>query len=300
MNKLWQACSVAGYNFRQWHKNPRIFIAFSLAFILCFLLSDKVVKLAEKFDTSTQILEPFIWTFGDSSSILLASLLLVFLFADMPFISGGTPLYVVRTSRRVWLAGQVIYVACSTLLYMIFVMTSTSLICMQHSFVGNKWSQTAAMLGYSGTGEAVALPAAVKTMERTRPYQCAAVIFLLMLLYSLLMVMVMLVCNLYKGQAAGMAGVSGFSVWGLLLSPDVFQTVLQLEDRQKYIANIIVGWLSPLNHATYQMHNFGYDQLPRMWQTCVIFLLLIFLCVLLAWRLIRGYSFTFTGTEGEG
>lgn len=298
MKELRQACSVAGYNFRQWHKNPRIFIAFSLAFILCFLLSDKVVDLAERFDTSTQILEPFIWTFGDSSSILLASLLLVFLFADMPFISGGTPFYLMRTKRRIWLAGQVIYVAGSTLLYLVFVMSSTSLICMHRSFIGNKWSGTAALLGYSGAGEAVALPAAVKTMERTRPYGCAAVIFLLMLLYSLLMVMIMLVCNLYKGQIAGMAGVIVFSLLGLLLSPEVFQTVLGLEDQEKYIANIIVGWLSPLNHATYHMHNFGYDQLPKLWQTYVIFILLILLCLFLAAKLIRGYSFIFTGTEG--
>lgn len=76
LRPLRQACSIAACNFRQWHKNPRIFITFALAFILCFLLSDKIVVFSAKYDTTTQILEPFIWTFGDSSSILLASLLL--------------------------------------------------------------------------------------------------------------------------------------------------------------------------------------------------------------------------------
>ena len=59
-----------------------------------------------------------------------------------------------------------------------------------------------------------------------------------------------------------------------------------------------MGWLSPLNHATYHMHNFGYDLLPRLWQTYAIFGALILLCFLLALRAIRKYSFNFTGTEG--
>ena len=38
-----------------------------------------------------------------------------------------------------------------------------------------------------------------------------------------------------------------------------------------------MGWLSPLNHATYHMHNFGYDLLPRLWQTEAVFAALILL-----------------------
>ena len=97
---------VAGYNFSTWKKNPRIFLSFSIAFIFCFLLSDKVVNLAEKFDTSMQLFEPFIWTFGDSNSILLSSMILIFLFADMPFVTNATPFFLMRTTRKKWLLGQ--------------------------------------------------------------------------------------------------------------------------------------------------------------------------------------------------
>lgn len=71
---------------------------------------------------------------------------------------------------------------------------------MRQSFIGNMWSETAAILGYSGAGQKVALPALVKTLEMSRPYECMATIFLLMLLYTLLMVFVMLLFNLKKGQ----------------------------------------------------------------------------------------------------
>ena len=36
-----QIMQVAGYNYRQWKKNPRIIMTFALSFTVCFLLSDK-------------------------------------------------------------------------------------------------------------------------------------------------------------------------------------------------------------------------------------------------------------------
>jgi hypothetical protein len=299
MSKVRQAFSVAAYDFRQWHRNPRIFITFALAFILCFLLSDKAVRFAKEYETTMQIVEAFVWTFGDANSILLASLLLLLLFADMPFISAGTPLYLLRISRRTWLAGQAIYITFATMIYMLFILASTSVICMGQSFVGNMWSETAAILGYSGAGKAVALPALVKTLEMSTPYECMATIFLLMLLYTLLMAFVMLTFNIRRGQLAGVISVFAFSLYGFLLNPELFKTIFRLPDELIYKANVAVGWLSPLNQATYHMHNFGYDLLPRLWTTYAIFGGLILICFVLALRAIRRYNFNFAGTEGN-
>ena len=298
MKFIKRSLSVAAYDFRQWHKNPRIFITFALAFILCFLLSDKAVKFAKEYETTMQIVEAFVWTFGDSNSILLSSLLLVLLFADMPFISSGTPFYLMRIDRKTWITDQVIYIISATFIYLAFILISTSLVCMTQSFVGNIWSETAAILGYSGAGEAVALPALVKTLEMSTPYACMATISLLMLLYALLLVMIMLVFNLYKGQAAGVISVFVFSIYGFLLNPQTLKNIFQVPDDFIYKVNVAIGWLSPLNHATYHMHNFGYDLLPRLWQTYVIFGALIILCYFISLRAVRRYSFNFTGTEG--
>ena len=298
MFKIRQICSVAFYNFRQWRRNPRVFITFALAFILCFLLSDKAVNFAKDYKTSMQIMEAFIWSFEDSNSILLASLLLVFLFSDMPFITSGTPFYLMRISRKTWLSGQVLYIVLATFIYMLFILVATSLVCMSDSFVGNMWSETAAILGYSKAGSAVALPSIVKTLEMNTPYQCMATIFLLMLLYSLLMALIMLTFNIRKGQLAGTVSVFVFTLFGLILKPDLIKAIFNLPERLAYKANVAVGWLSPLNHATYHMHNFGYDRLPRLWQTYIILAVLITFFFLLALKSIRNYNFNFTGTEG--
>lgn len=49
--KLCQAILAAAANFRRWRRNPQIVMAFCLAFILCFLLSDKVIRFSERHDT---------------------------------------------------------------------------------------------------------------------------------------------------------------------------------------------------------------------------------------------------------
>lgn len=294
---LLQVWSVSCCNFRQWRRNPRIVITFALAFILCFLLSDKAVAFAREHGTTMQLMEAFVWTFGDSVNVMLSSLLLLLLFADMPFLGAGTPFYLVRISRPIWLWGQILYIVLAAVLYTAFILVSTSLLCAHISFPGNMWSETAAMLGYSGAGKAVALPSSVRTMEMSYPYQCTAVIFLLMVLYTLLMVSIMLLVNLKKGQFWGVVSVVIFSLYGLLLSPDMIRQLFDLPPQLMYKANVAVGWLSPLNHATYYMHNFGYDRLPRLSHTCLIFAGLILLCFFGALKAMKGYNFNFTGSD---
>jgi len=294
---LKQVWTVAVYNFRGWHRNPRIIITFALAFILCFLLSDKAVKFAEEYKTTMQAVEAFVWTFGDSNSILLASLLLVLLFADMPFLGAGVPYYLSRMRRSTWLWGQIVYICAATFIYIVFILVSTSVICMRQSFIGNMWSETAAILGYSGAGKAIALPAVVKTLEMSTPYECMGTIFLLMLLYTLLLVSMMLAVNIRRGQFWGVASVFIFSLYGFLINPKTFNAFMHLTDEQMYIANLWAAWVSPLQHATYSMHNFGYDLLPRLWMTYVIFAALICVCYVSALRAMRRYNFNFTGTD---
>lgn len=297
MHKLRQVWAVCAYNFRQWWKNPRIFIVFSMALVLCFLLSDKAVQFAIEQGTTMQLVEAFVWTFGDSTSILLTSLLLILLFADMPFITMGTPFFLMRTSRKVWLTGQILYIVLATALYMVFILTATCVMCARISFVGNQWSETAAILGYSGAGKNIALPASVKTMELSRPYACMGSIFLLMLLYALLLVVIMLAVNIRKGQRWSVGAVFAFSAFGILLKSDIFMQVFDIPDKLVYKANVAIGWLSPLNHATYHMHNFGYDMLPTLEQTYLVFSSLILLILWIAMVSIRNYNFNFIGNE---
>ena len=119
--------------------------------------------------------------------------------------------------------------------------------------------------------------------------------FLLMLLYTLLCVLIMFVMNLRKDHFWGILSVFIFNLYGFLLNPQLFKEILKTSQDQLYIANVVTGWASPLQHATYHMHNFGYDLLPKLWQTYFIYVVLISMCLLLALLSIRKYNFNFSG-----
>lgn len=292
-----QALICCAYNFRQWRKNARVYVSFLLAFILCFLMTERTVRIARRFDTYVQVLEPFVWTFGDSTNVLLMSCLLVLLLGDIPFLTAGTPLFLVRTTRRAWLFGQVLYICGSTLLYVLFLLASVCVLCAPMAFAGDQWSEAAALMGYAGIGEDAGIPTDTTTLEMSRPAECTAGIFLLMLLYMLLLGTIMLAVSIRFGRTQAFAAAAVFSLWGLLLEPAVFSHILKLPEGLMYRANVLSVWLSPLNQATYALHSFGYNNLPRIWQSAAFFLAGSACALSFAMRSVKRCTFRFTGTE---
>lgn len=293
-----QIRAAVDYNFLGFFKNPRTVITFLLSVIVCFLLSGKVIQMAEYYDSSMQAAEPFIWTFGDSTSILLVSLLLIFLFSDLPKLSAFTPFYLLRMSKKKWLAAQFVYIGMVTALYIGFVLIVTILLCMKYSFPGNLWSETAAMLGYSQMGEKLQVPSTVKVMESISPYGCMAQAALLMMGYSLTLGFLVLLGNLLLGKKYGMLLGIGYSFYGFLLDPNVLGKLLGLEKNEMYRVRSIVGWISPLNQAVYGLHDFGYDNLPSVGQSLGIFSVLLGVICFLSYRTLKKYNFTFLGGQG--
>ncbi len=292
VNQVWQ-CAAA--NFRRWRRSPQILLAFALAFILCFLLSDKVLLFAREHNTLLQAAEPFIWTFGDADSVLIVSLLLLLLFADMPNLGNEVPLFLIRVNRTVWMAGQMVYLVLATLALMTFILAATCLLSWSKAYPANLWSDTAAILGYSDIGEQIAVPAFVKVLELSFPYECMLHIFGLMLGYAVLLAALMLCLNLFR-ENGGMIGGILFSGFGFLFNPEIIANLLKLPPEQSRIANIVFGWISPLNHATYYMHNFGYDNLPRLGVSYLFFGAGSILLFVVAMRKIKTYNFQFTGS----
>ena len=296
MYKLRQILLTAFANFRRWKKNPQIILAFCLAFIVSFLLSDKVLVFAKEHDTILQMAETFIWTFGDAQSVLIISLLLLLLFADMPNLGNDVPLFLVRIDRKVWVLGQILYLILATFLFLCFILLSTCILASSQAFVANMWSDTAAVLGYSDIGYELNVPSFVKVMELNFPYQVMFHIFGLMLGYSIVMAGIILFFNMVKDNGGMIAGII-YSGFGFLLTPDTLSDILHIPAVQSRYANIIFGWISPLNHATYYMHRFGYDNLPKLWVSYVFFAGVAVLVFLLCLLRIRRYTFNFTGTQ---
>lgn len=296
MCKIKQILFIVRENFRKWSKNPQIILCFLLAFIFCFLLSDKVMLFAETHGTYLQGTEAFIWTFGDSQSVLAISILLLLLFSDMPNLSNEVPYFIVRIDRVVWMIGQILYLIAATFLFILFILVSTVFLSSGRAYPANLWSDTAAILGYSSIGEELAVPAFVKVLELTDPYRCTMHIFFLMTGYAVTMASIILFLNLVR-KHGGMLGGILFSVFGLMMNPDIVADWFGISMEQIRFANILSGWISPLNHATYYMHSFGYDNLPKLWQSYLFFGAVSAVLFVFSLVKIRSYPFSFTGTE---
>lgn len=296
-NMIRQIFILSFVNFRSWYRRPQIWLSFGLGFVACFMLTNKSVLFAQEHGTAMQLFEPFIWTFGDTKSILLISLCLLLLFGDMPQLGAETPFMLIRTTRKRWMTAQILYIILATVIFTAFILLSTCLLSYNYVYPANQWSETAAILSYSNIGESIAIPTFVKVLELNYPYTCTAHIFLLLLGYSLVLSSLIFLFNLMKARLGMIAGVL-YSGFGLFLTPDVISKWFDFSLLQSNRANIIFGWLSPLNHATYYMHSFGYDNLPKLWMSYLMFGFLSLVIFTFSFILIRKYAFHFTGTEG--
>lgn len=294
-----QIIAVAQFNFQGFFKNPKTILTLGLGFILSYLLSEKALMVANMYQSPIQMIEPFLWTFGDTSSVLLASMLLVFLFSDVPKVSPVTPFYLSRIRKWKWLVGQFLYVTVSTGIYLGFMLISTSILCMKHSYVGNIWSKTAALLGYSKVGEEMMVPSSVKVMERITPYGCMGRLLFLLLCYALTLGFLILAVNFITGKNYGIFAGILYGLVGYLLSPTALQKITGLEKHEFYKINVFLGWVSPLNHATYARHSFGYDKLPTLGQSYLVFGGILLVLFLLSLKALKQYNFT-NGTNVAG
>lgn len=298
MGAVRQTAVVVRWNFLGFYRNPRVVLTFLFSFILCFFLSDRALMVADYYDAPMQAVEPFIWTFGDATSILLCSLLLILLFIDLPKLSPFTPYMLMRTRKGLWLLAQFIYIILVTAMYIFYVFLVTSLLCMQKTYTGNIWSRTAALLAYSSMGDKFSVPSTIKVMESTTPFACSLQMVLLLICYALTLSFFMLYFQMKMGKKAGVAAGLAYSLIGFLLDPDTLAQLLHKEEYEMFLVRRIAGWISPLNHATYGMHDFGYDVLPSVEQSCILFLLLLSVMALISFYALKRYNFnSFTGEE---
>lgn len=254
------------------------------------------MMVADYYESPMQALEPFIWTFGDATAILLCSLLLILLFLDLPKLSPFTPYMLLRMRKSRWLFAQLFYIFLVTALYMLYVILVTSLLCMQKTYPGNIWSKTAALLAYSQMGKKLSIPSTVKVMESTTPFSCSMQIMALLVCYALTLSFLMLYFQMKLGKKAAIFAGLSYSLFGFLLNPEILAKILRKEEYEMFLVRRITGWISPLNHATYGMHDFGYDVLPSIGQSCMIFLVILACLSGLSFHTLKKYNFSsFTG-----
>ena len=244
------AWGCACWNLRLLAKNLRFYLGLFLGFLICFFLTQRTIQLSGIFGTELQMFEPFVWCFADSDSVLFASLALLLPLSQVPSLNAPASYLIFRTGRRSWMIGQTITAILLSLFYTLFLLAGTCLLAGKNAFWANRWSDTAMVMSFIPDQFEVSIKVARSTVKLSAPFNCALQIFLLTAQYMLFLSLVNLAVSLRFGKQAGMSAMIGISLVAYLLTP--------------------AAWFSPLQHATYTMHSFGYDSLPALWQTHLI------------------------------
>ena len=277
----------AGWNLYSLRKNPRFYMSLLLGFLLCWLLTDKTMAISRIYLTDVQIVEPFVWCYADGDSILYAALVMMSMLSAFPRIDTPASYLIFRTTRLNWLISQIITVFELTFGYCLMILLSSMAMCIGcNVFTANHWSETATMLSFSPASFEVALTVMRKTVKLTTPWGCCYQIFGLLFQYVLLLSMIQLLFTVLKSKKAGIIAALVLNFAGFWLN---------LPSEMRYYANLLSVWLSPLQHATYSMHNFGYDLLPRLYVSYLILGGVTAAMIALSMLKMRTFQFSFTG-----
>lgn len=124
LKSIWTICLQ---NLRKWKTDYRIWAIGILAFIMVCIYVDDIRKITSGLGEAQPIwIYPFLYS--QFHTKLIFSLLLVLLVCNAPFIDNNQTFIFMRSGRKKWLCGQILYVVTASGFYYIFLLLA-SLLC---------------------------------------------------------------------------------------------------------------------------------------------------------------------------
>lgn len=73
--------------------------------------------------------------------------------------------------------------------------------------------------------------------------------------------------------------------------------IFHINKYEMYKINLMIGWISHLSHVTYAKHNFGYDKMPTIGESYLVFAISMVFLTCISMKALKGYSFRFLGEK---
>jgi len=173
--------NIALYSMRQLVNDLRIFLLFVLMGIFVYNDFKVIGTLTGLTGIKTN---PLIFPFYSSDPvkklILLAGIL--FLFSDAPFINKNQPYVIIRSKRRPWVLGQILYIIMAAAVYFLFLMTVSILALLPDvTFATNGWGKIVNTLAQTNAGAQIHLQFGIQKEITSfySPFMASALDFLL-------------------------------------------------------------------------------------------------------------------------
>ncbi|HCC35528.1 MAG TPA: hypothetical protein DEQ02_07830 [Ruminococcaceae bacterium] len=268
-----KVCLIAFHNIRKWTYNPRIYIIIALMFCFMGLRMSSVAKFANAVGYSTTIwFFPYIGIDGFLSLVIPLGLIL--LFCDAPFIDAEHPLMIIRSGKKSWAYGQVLYIIIASAVFWILIFFLSIVFFFPNVEFSSAWGKVLGTLAQTDAGQAFGINMLNYELQNEfTPLMAFGLSFLLYWLVGIFLGLLMLVLNLRFSRAVGAIVAVAFIVF------------------DGFLSNILIPqlyYISPVSWLDLTYINFGSGSFMPSFHYVLIFLLAAVLFLLLDFlRLIR-------------
>lgn len=204
MGRILKIFSCSVQNLRKWSANPRIYV---LGLLLIGFLSEDIRPIAD-FSSSVQVpATPWVFPYLalNQKVLLLLMLGIVLLFCDAPFIDAHQPYVIIRSGKKDWLWGQVIYIMLAAALYFLFIMLITILMLLPNLTFSREWGKILGTLALTDAGNQfnIGLPISYQLQLAYTPIAAMAWSFFMNWLVGTFLGLLMFVFNMRLKREIG-------------------------------------------------------------------------------------------------
>lgn len=218
MAELRKAALLAAHNFQKWPVNPRVYVVFLLELAYVHWTVSPVGGFCAQ---GGYTVGPWVFPFllAEPYSRLMVMLGLILLLCDAPFIESDHPALLLRSGRRTWTAGQVLYIAGTSALYFAVVYLLTVLVLLPHVGFEPGWGKVihtfcqTRMAGQHG----IVLPFDHQISNALGPVEANLLELLLCWLLGTLLGLVLFVLNLTVNRSAGAICAAALAIFPLFV-----------------------------------------------------------------------------------
>ena len=152
MGEAWR---FASHNLRHLLTSPRLYLSLFAVCAYLWIFYGNIGSYLVEAGESLQGFELMIFTAEDRFTKRMVVFGAMLLLGDAPFLHDGLSVYLIRSNRRNWFLGQVLYCLIATVLYLVLIELMYIPLYKGHVFFQNHWSETADFASYVGIGSVV-------------------------------------------------------------------------------------------------------------------------------------------------
>ena len=232
--KLLRSCKL---NLLQWRINPKYLAIFLYMALYLWYVTHGYVDFCRDVDRS---IRPWIFPLlpGTPGALITVYLGFVLLLSDAPFRSRQQQFVLQRVGKRIWAAGQLLYLFLACLVFTLLLWVLTWIFLLPRLEWGWDWGPVPTTVAASGISPEYGVwGLEYECMRNVAPLAATAWVFGMMVGVSFLLGEIMILCNLWLKKGIGLAVVTSFALLPFLVV---------ITAHTPYAARKLL-WISPLS-----------------------------------------------------